>query len=76
MYSPQLFEMISQSVHAERIANAERQRFVSGAIDGTSPARLSMDDAAYRRLARAVATFALRAARQHYTPAGLPIRSE
>jgi hypothetical protein len=67
MYSPQLFEMISQSIHAERIADAEWQRLASGAVDGTSTARVSIDDAAYRRLARAVATFALRAARQRYT---------
>jgi hypothetical protein len=34
MYSPQLFEMLSQPIHTERIARAEHLRLVSAAVAG------------------------------------------
>jgi hypothetical protein len=76
MYIPQLFETISQPIHAERVANSERQRFASASVDGSSNVRAASNDASYCRLARALSTLALRAVRPGYGPGRLPSRGE
>jgi hypothetical protein len=76
MYSPQLFEMISQSVHAERIANAERHRFASAAVDPSTTMRASPDDASHRRLGRDLLILALRSARLRCAPNRTPAGSQ
>jgi hypothetical protein len=76
MYIPQLFETISQPIHAERIANAGRQQLACVPFEENATMRASVHAEAYRRLAHAVGTLAVRAARLRYTPDRLPFTGE
>jgi hypothetical protein len=67
-----LSEMLSQSIHAERLADAERQRFASAACRESSSVRAASDDPSHRRLAHALQTFVARAARLLYEPDRAP----
>jgi hypothetical protein len=69
-----LFEMLSESIHAERLANAERQRFASAAFRESSSLRAASDVPAYRRLAHALQTFAARATQLLYEPGRAPAK--
>jgi hypothetical protein len=60
VYIPQLFETISQPIHAERIANAEHQRNVSARVDEYSSLPASIGNAFLYRLAGAVEIVARR----------------
>jgi hypothetical protein len=51
---PQYFETISKDLHAERIANAERQRFASAYVGESPTVRPTSDRPGYRRLACAL----------------------
>jgi len=52
MYSGQFMEMISQSMHAQNLADAERKRFKGGAADEPAPRRTSIAHSVVRQLAR------------------------
>ena len=71
-----LFEMLSDSMHAERLANAERHQFAFAAFRQSSSPRAASDDPAYRRLARALQTFAARATQLLYEPGRAPANGE
>jgi hypothetical protein len=63
-----LFEL-SQSIHAERLANAERQRFASTRAHESSAVRATPDGV---DSTGALRTFAARAARLLYQPGRVP----
>jgi hypothetical protein len=66
-----LFEL-SQAIHAERLANAERQRFASTTVHRSSAVWPTSDAMSYGRLANAVRTLAARAARLLHQPGRVP----
>jgi hypothetical protein len=67
---------LSQAIHAERLANAERQRFASAPVH-RSPADPATSDAqSLRRFASALRTFAAHVARFLCQPGRVPVRGK
>jgi hypothetical protein len=64
MYSSQMLEMLSQSIHAERLASAERQRLALVPESRSATPWTSFADNFQGRLVRALKTIAVRTGRQ------------
>ena len=52
MYSATFVEILSQSVHAERLADPERKRMMDGPLGESDTERTSFTETLHRQLAR------------------------